>query len=659
MNKTQAQKRIEQLRQEIEHHRYLYHVKDMQEISDAALDSLKHELFQVEENYPDLITSNSPTQRVGGQPLAKFKQVSHKTRMLSLQDAFTREELDQWHTRNNKIVSGKYEYFIELKIDGVAVSLIYSDGQLQQALTRGNGTVGEDVTLNIRTIEAIPLKLSQKTSGRLEIRGEVYLLKKDLDKMNKSRQKQGEPLYANPRNIAAGSIRQLNPKIAAGRHLRFFAWEITEGMPLKTRQEEYSALQQLGLPVPPKAKTFASLEEAWKYLKKQESKRQKHPFLVDGAVIKINKLSLSKRLGIVGKAPRGSIAYKFPAEEATTIVKEIVVQVGRTGALTPVAHLEPVLIAGSTVSRATLHNADEIKRKDIRVGDTVIIRKAGDIIPEVIKTLPKLRAEGTRPFVMPKKCPVCNSDIIKEGKGIVLRCTNVDCFSQQRERIIHGIGKHGFDIDGLGDKIIEQFLQEGLIEQIPDIWFLKSGDLINLERFANKKADKLITEIESHKKITLSRFLVALGIPNVGTVTAQDLAREFRTIDKIQQASIDKLLAVEGIGEKVAKAIISFFNSKNTKQNIKRFSDAGIAITTEKATGPLHGKTFVFTGSLTDMTRDEAKQRIISLGGKVTSTPGQTTDYVIVGKDAGSKAKKAEALDVTLLTPSQFRQMLT
>jgi DNA ligase (NAD+) len=657
MNKVQTQKHIKQLRQEIEHHRYLYHVKDMQEISDAALDSLKRELSLLESEYPELITSDSPTQRVGGQPLSQFKQVKHKSRMLSLQDAFSLEELEQWSTRNKKIVDNNSKYFVQLKIDGVAVSLIYQDSKLQQAVTRGDGTVGEDVTHNIRTIEAIPLNLKQKISGRLEIRGEVYLLKKDFEKMNKERQKQEKPLFANPRNIAAGSIRQLDPKIAASRHLRFFAWEITDGLPLKTREEEYVSLQQLGLPVPPSSQTFSNLEKAWKYFKKEENKRQKYPFLVDGAVIKINQLSTSKRLGVVGKAPRGSIAYKFPAEEATTIVNKIIVQVGRTGALTPVAHLKPVLIAGSTVSRATLHNADEIKRKDIRVEDTVIIRKAGDIIPEVIKTLPKLRPVNTRPFVMPKKCPVCNSDAIKEGK--VFKCSNSNCFSQQRERIIHGVGKHGFDIDGLGDKIIEQFLQAGIIEQTPDIWFLKTDDLVNLERFANKKADKLITEIQSHKKISLPRFLVALSIPNVGVVTAQDLAREFRTIDKIQQANIDQLTAVEGIGEKVAQEIISFFNHEHAKQAIKRFREAGITITTEKHTGPLYDKTFVFTGSLPDMTRDEAKQRIISLGGKVTSTPGQTTDYVIVGSDAGSKAKKAEGLGVTLLTPAQFRQMIT
>lgn len=658
MTKHEAKKRAELLRKEVDRHRYLYHVRDTQEISDAALDSLKNELQEIERQYPDLITPDSPTQRVGGEVLPEFTPVPHTTRMLSLNDMFSAEELMAWEKRNQKIVPGKYEYFVELKIDGVAVSLMYDDGLLVRAATRGDGTTGEDVTQNIKTIEAIPLALQKKIDGIVEVRGEIYFPKKDFEKMNIQREKDGEPLFANPRNIAAGSIRQLDPAIAASRPLKFFAWEITKGVDVVTRQEEYEMLQELGFPVPPGGVLCVTMNEVVAVIQKEEKKRLKYPFQVDGLVAKINNLALSQRLGIVGKAPRGSAAFKFKAEEATTIVEDIVVQVGRTGALTPVAHLTPVRVAGTTVSRATLHNADEVARKDIRIGDTVIIRKAGDIIPEVISSLPKLRPKGAMPFTMPTKCPMCGSPVTKDPEGVVVRCSNKDCFSQQRERILHAVGRSAFDIEGLGDKIVEQLLQEGLIKNVSDLWELTEGDLTPLERFAEKSAKNLVNEIRAKKNISFSRFLVALGIPHVGVVTAQDLARQYKTLDALMSASKEDVSGVEGIGEKVAHAIIEFFANPDTVQILKKFEVLGVTIEKQASSGKLFGKTFVFTGSLQRITREEAKQRVQSLGGRVASTVGKGVTHVVVGADAGSKAEKAKALGITTISEEEFAQLV-
>ncbi|MEK7556884.1 MAG: NAD-dependent DNA ligase LigA, partial [Patescibacteria group bacterium] len=628
MTKAEAKQRIEKLRQEINHHRYLYHVKDKEEISAAALDSLKHELEQLEQEFPDLITPTSPSQRVGGKPLPEFAHVQHKTRMLSLQDAFSVEELEAWEARNRKILPKDFDYFIEPKIDGVAISLIYENGILTTGATRGDGVTGEDVTQNLRTIESIPLELRKLMKGRIEIRGEVYMLYKDFEKVNRQRAKEEKPLFANPRNFSAGSIRQLNPVLTAARPLRFFAWEITSGIDVSTREQEYETLQELGFPTPPGGEPIKSLKEFPKLAARWEKKRAKLPFQVDGLVLKINNLRDAKRLGIVGKAPRGSIAYKFSAEEAATLVEDIVVQVGRTGALTPVAHLKPVPVAGSTVSRATLHNADEVARKDVRVGDTVVLHKAGDIIPEVVKVLFKLRPKGAKPFKMPKRCPVCGSPVEwparrSLGEGRVTRCPNPKCFPRQRERILHAIGRDAFDIDGLGEKIVEQLLQEGLIKDPPDLWELEEGDLTPLERFAEKSAQNIVNEVQSHKKIPLARFLVALGIPNVGVVTAQDIAREFGILEKIMGASLADFQQISGVGDIVAESLAEFFGSKEGKELVKKYKDVGIQVATEKNTGPLKGKTFVFTGSLGEMTRDEAKQLVMSLGGKVAATVGE------------------------------------
>lgn len=653
-SKAAAKQRMSQLRREIEHHRYLYHVRDTAEISDAALDSLKNELAQLEAQYPALITPDSPTQRVGGVALPEFKQIPHTVPMLSLADAFTPEDLRRWDERNRKLNPGGYQYFVQLKIDGVAVALQYEDGRFVQAATRGDGQTGEDVTHTVRTIEAIPLQLRRPRRGHLEVRGEVYVLKKDFAKMNDARAKKGLSRFANPRNSAAGSIRQLDPAVAAERPLRFFAWEITQGGRAATRHQEYEQLQELGFPVPPGAQVLDKLDAVWGFLQDEAIRTRRYPFLVDGVVIKINDFALFKRLGIVGKAPRGAIAYKFPAQEATTVVEDIVVQVGRTGALTPVAHLQPVLVAGSTVSRATLHNADEIERKDVRVGDTVIIHKAGDIIPEIVRVLPGLRPKKTKPFVMPSRCPICRSPVKRDPAGIIIRCMNPLCFSQQRERILHAVSRDAFDIEGLGDKIVEHLLQEGLIEDAADLWQLQAGDLENLPGFAEVSSQKLVKKIQSRKRLALTRFLVALSIPHVGLVTAHDIAQHYGTLKKFLASTVDDLPTVTGIGQTVAEAMVAFMQSPATKRLLRKYKEAGIQVTAEPTTGPLQGKTFVFTGSLGDLTRDEAKRRVLALGGKIATAVGAGVDYVVVGDDPGAKAQRARDLNIPRLSPQEF-----
>lgn len=655
---THIKERVAKLRHEINHHRYLYHVLDRQEISDDALDSLKKELADLERQYPELVIPTSPTQRVGGQPLPQFSQVRHRMPMLSLEDAFTQEDLQRWQKRNQKIVAQPTDYFTQLKIDGLAVSLIYQNGYFVQGATRGNGQVGEDVTVNLKTIEAIPLQLRQPFSGRLEVRGEVYMTKKDFTALNERRKAKNLPLFANPRNASAGSIRQLDPRLTAQRPLKFFAWEITQGLDVKTRQQEAVNLRELGFPVPPGSHEFTDLSQVWQFLQKEADQKNRYAFWVDGVVIKVSSKAVYQQLSVVGKAPRGAIAFKFPAEETTTVVEDITVQVGRTGALTPVAHLKPTLLAGSTVSRASLHNFEELARKDVRLGDTVIIRKAGDIIPEIVKVLPKLRPAHRQPFRPPRRCPVCRSPLTQDSDGVIVRCTNPSCFSQQRERLVHVTGKSGFDIDGLGEKIIDQLLQESIIKEGPDLWELKPGDLIDLPGFAEKKANKIIKAIQSKKHITFARFIIALGIPHVGLTTAQDLADAFRNLTQLQRTNLEKLKSIAGIGEVTTKAIADFLASRPTQRLIERYKKVGVKIIYEQTTGPLKNKTFIFTGSMPDLTREEATERVISQGGKVASSLSKKVDYVVIGTEAGQKAEAAKKLGLTILSPQEFLSLM-
>ena len=542
MNKQEAKKRIEKLRREINHHRYLYHVLDKIEISDAALDSLKNELEKLEQQHPDLITSDSPTQRVGGKALEKFRKVEHFLHMVSLHDAFSEEEMRDWEERIQKLVPGKkLDYYAELKMDGLAVSLIYENGIFVRGATRGDGKIGEDVTNNLKTIEAIPLKLELKTISnkplaisRIEVRGEVIMTKKVFEELNKKYKKEGKPLLANPRNAAAGSVRQLNPEITAERKLDCYIYGLASDSGQKTHEQEHLIAKNLGFKTIKFNKYCRNLGEVVEFHNYWVKHKENLPYYCDGVVVTVNNLFLHEKLGVVGKGPRYIMAYKFAGEEATTIVEDIVVQVGRTGALTPVAHLKPVPVGGVTISRATLHNENEIERLGLKIGDTVIVRRAGEVIPDIVKVLPKLRTGKEKSFHMPKKCPICESDVerreISDKKGVsaAYYCVNKNCFAQNRRRLAHFASKGAMDIVGLGPKIIDLLIKEGLASSPADFYDLKEGDLVLLERFAEKSAVNLIQAIEKSKKISLAKFIYALGILHVGEETAALLARNFQ-----------------------------------------------------------------------------------------------------------------------------------
>ncbi|PIS42290.1 MAG: NAD-dependent DNA ligase LigA [Candidatus Kerfeldbacteria bacterium CG08_land_8_20_14_0_20_40_16] len=672
MNKQQVKERIEKLRQEINHHRYLYHVLDKQEISDAALDSLKHELDELERKFPELITPDSPTQRVGGKPLDEFKKVQHKLPMLSLTDAFLFKEIQEWETRNKKLLplETKLDYYAELKIDGLAVALIYKKGILWKGATRGDGKIGEDVTENLKTIEAIPLRVNlenfsqsiqKKVAEELEVRGEIFMKKADFDQLNEIQEKNKQPKFANPRNAAAGSIRQLDPKITASRKLSFMAYSLVTDLGQKTHQESHELLEALGFRAGTNLNQYCpDLQAVEKYHSEVNKKRNSLPFWIDGIVININDQQTFGRLGVVGKAPRGAIAYKYPAEQATTVVEDIQVQVGRTGALTPVAHLKPVRVAGSTVARATLHNEDEIKRLDVRIGDTVIIQKAGDIIPDVVKVLSKLRTGKEKKFKMPVTCPICGSKVIRRTGEVAYYCSNKNCFAIQKEKIYHFVSKKAFDIEGLGPKIIDQLLENNLIKDVSDIFSFTASDLEPLERFAEKSAANIIEAVEKAKKITLARFIYALGIRHVGEETAIDLANHFRTISRLQKASFDDLNKIYEIGEVVARSISDFFRDNRNLQLIARLLNQGIKIKepeVRKKTAA-SGKAFVVTGTLPSLSREEAKTKIREAGGKAASSVSPSTDFVIAGDNPGSKYEKAKKLGVKIISEKELLNLL-
>jgi DNA ligase (NAD+) len=695
MIKKDIQKRIEKLKKEINHHRYLYHVLDKQEISEAALDSLKHELFKLEQENPEFITSDSPTQRVGGMPLKKFKKVHHNVRMLSLEDAFSKDEMEDWEKRIKKVYpQGKYEYFGELKIDGFAISLKYKNGILSIASTRGDGVTGEDVTQNIKTIESIPLKLkihkikdnignknlskyiknveSFLKSGEFEVRGEVYMSKKIFENINIERKKRGEPLYANPRNTAAGSIRQLDPKIAASRKLDFLAYAIPTDFGQKEHKDEHDILKVLGFKTDKNAGVFkdiSALEDFWDEVMK---KREKLAYQIDGLVISVNDNFTRNRLGVVGKAPRGSIAFKFPAEESTTVVEDIIVQVGRTGALTPVACLKPVSIGGTTVSRASLHNEDEIKRLGLKIGDTVIVQRAGDVIPKVISVFKKLRTKNEKNFKMPNLCPVCGEPVIRKKGEVILKCVNKKCPAKNRKAMYHFTSKKAFDINGLGPKILDKLSDEGLITDASDIFFLKEGDLAPIERFAEKSASNLINSINNQKKISLARFIYSLGILHVGEETSIDLAKYLskKTIIKtpkdllhqIQKETREGLENLEDVGPRVAESIISFFKDRYNVVFLQKLDSAGIIIKSPKISLQKQiflGKIFVPTGELKNFTRDSVKEKIRELGGNISSSVSKKTNFVIAGENPGSKYNKAKKLGVRIISEDEFIKMVS
>jgi DNA ligase (NAD+) len=671
LSKSQATKRIDKLKQLIDDYRYHYHVLNESILSEEAADSLKHELSLLENDYPELITPDSPTQRVAGQALPGFKQVEHSSRMLSLNDVFDESEIQAWEDRIAKLLpeNTKPEYFVDIKMDGFACALIYQDGVLSTAITRGDGLLGEDVTANVRTIESVPLRLrpskthKEFSKGRSEIRGEIVMYKQDFKALNDQRAKEDKPLFANPRNTAAGTIRQLDPALVASRPLHFRAYDLIreDQSEVPTNELAYKALGALGLLVNNDAKVVKTRSEILDFVTYWEQKRQDLPFNTDGLVIKVNDRNIFRRLGVVGKAPRGAIAYKYAAEQATTKVKDIFVSIGRTGAATPVAMLEPVLIAGSTVQMATLHNASEVERKDIRIGDTVVVHKAGDIIPEVIEPIVKLRDGHEKKFKMPDNCPECNTNLIKLKKeDVVWRCPNESCPSRSWKRIEHFASKEALDIEGLGEKNVIALLESKLVRDPADLYKLKVEDVLTLDRFAEVSANKLVNSIQANKKPTLNRFIYALGIRHIGVQTAIDLANHFRELEAVAKAEIDELSEVEGIGDIVAESVVEWFAEPRNRQLLDKFNSLDVAPkSVKKVGGKLSGQSFVITGSLESMGREEAAEKIRSLGGTFQSSVTKDTNFLIVGANVGaSKLTKANKLGIKQLSEADLLKML-
>ena len=670
MTKSEAVERIQKLRTTINHHRYQYHVLDTQEISDEALDSLKKELSDLEQEYPDLITPDSPTQRVAGEPMEGFSKVEHPGRMISLNDAFSPADLQNWKERLDNFLGREYDggYYCDLKMDGLAIELRYENGLLVQASTRGNGLIGEDVTTNVRTVEAVPLRLrdaEREIPKTLLVRGEIFLTKKEFARINKEQAKNSEKIYANPRNFAAGTIRQLDPSVTAGRKLSFYAYSIvgrdgTYGDSFKSHAEEYKALNTWGIGTNPHGKVADSLEEVIKFWEAWQEKRDKLDYEFDGVVISINDNDVYRRAGVIGKSPRAAIAFKFSPKSAETIVEDIQVQVGRTGVLTPVAHLRPVSIGGTTVSRATLHNVDEIKRLGLKIGDTVIVGRAGDVIPDIIKVLPELRTSKEKNFKLPTKCPVCKTPVAKEDNQVATYCPNLDCPARQRITIYHFTGRNAMNIEGVGPKIIDALMDAGLVQDYADLFFLKEEDLLNLDRFAELSSKNVIASIDSRREVPLARFIYALGIMHVGEETGRVLAQHFHTLEKLAKASEKELVAVEDVGPTVAKSIAEWFSRPYHQKLLEKFKKGKVKIIEDKGEtkGKLSGQTFVITGSLDAMSREEAGAKIRALGGKVSSSVSKDTSAVIAGSDPGSKYDKAQKLGVKILDEKKFLEMI-
>lgn len=672
MNKTQAGNRLAELRQLMAKYSYEYYVLDMPSVSDAIYDGLMRELKKLEDKYPELITPDSPTQRVGGQPLDKFTKVRHSSRMLSLNDVFSREDVEAWVKRTEKLMPGRrHEYFCDIKMDGLACALVYQDGELVRAVTRGDGLVGEDVTMNVRTIKSVPLKLRHEKRhaeflrGRTEIRGEIVMYKKDFEWLNRQREAAGQPVYANPRNLSAGSIRQLDPQLTAARPLRFKAYDLIrdDAAEVPTHGFAYETLRALGIAANTQAVVFQALDEVMKFVDKWEEKRHELPFNTDGLVIKINDRELYASLGVVGKNPRAAVAYKYPAEEATTVVKDIVISIGRTGAATPVAVFDPVVVAGTTVQHASLHNADEIARKDIRVGDTVVIFKAGDIIPQVEHVLKELRPKTAKKFDMEKELKRQYPELEferPEGEA-VYRVKGASGPLLLKRGLQHFASKGALDIDTLGEKNIVALVDAGLVKDAADLYTLTKEQITKLERFADISAQNLVEAIADKKRPELPRFIYGLGIRHVGAQTAIDLAERFGSMEKLSHAGLDELMAVEGVGDVVAESTVGWFADPDNRELLNKMEKLDVRPTYQsRAKGPLHGKSFVVTGALESMGRDLAAERVRKLGGTFQSSVGKDTDYLVVGANVGeSKLKKARALGTKQLTEQEFLKLLS
>ncbi|MDX8346178.1 NAD-dependent DNA ligase LigA [Rossellomorea sp. YZS02] len=666
MDRQSAEKRINELHELLNQYNYEYHVLDKPSVPDSEYDQLLRELIGLEDQYPELKSADSPSQRVGGTILESFDKVEHRTPMLSLGNAFNEEDLRDFDRRVRQAVGDDFSYVCELKIDGLAVSLRYEEGAFVQGATRGDGSIGEDITSNLKTIRSIPLKISEKMS--FEVRGEAFMPKGSFEALNKIKEEKGEEPFANPRNAAAGSLRQLDPKIAASRNLDVFLYALADigNTGIDSHSEGLDTLDKLGFKTNPERKRCATIEEVLDFVGKWTEERPNLPYDIDGIVIKVDSLDQQEELGTTAKSPRWAIAFKFPAEEVVTVLKDIELSVGRTGVVTPTAILEPVRVAGTTVQRASLHNEDLIREKDIKIGDHVVIKKAGDIIPEVVNVLEDKRTGSEQEFLMPTHCPECESELVRLEGEVALRCINPKCPAQIREGLIHFVSRNAMNIDGLGEKVISQLFREKLIEDVADLYRLERDQLLKLERMGEKSVDNLLEAIQTSKKNSLEKLLFGLGIRHVGAKAAKTLAQEFGSMDRLMEVGKEELTNVNEIGEKMADAIVAYFENDEVKELIQELKDAGVNL---EYKGPkpvalsdvdsyFAGKTIVLTGKIERLSRNEAKEKIEMLGGKVTGSVSKKTDLVIAGEDAGSKLAKANELNIEVWDEDKLMEEL-
>lgn len=700
MDQRSAATRIDEIREQINYHNYRYYVLDQPVVSDAEYDRLMQELTRLEEEHPELVTPESPTQRVGAAPATAFESYAHRVPMLSLSNAFSAEDLTAFDQRVKRMLGlepdAEIEYVAELKIDGLAISLTYEQGRFVRGATRGDGYSGEDITSNLKTVRAIPLALRDEGTssegdtarGRhgeganltlfpmmdhssltthqipeyIEVRGEVYLTHDEFQRINREREEAGEATFANPRNAAAGSVRQLDPNVTASRRLDIWVYGLgfTEGVSFETHWQTLQALKSWGFKVNPNIRRCPNIETVLQYIEEWGGKRDTLNYDIDGIVVKVNSLAYQDRLGFVARSPRWATAFKFPATQATTVIRDIVVQVGRTGALTPVAEMEPVEVGGVTVSRATLHNEDEIRRKDIMIGDTVVIQRAGDVIPEVVQVITEKRTGNETPFHMPENCPVCGSEVEKPEGEAVSRCVNVACPAQVKERIEHFASRSALDIEGIGPAQVDQLVESGLVRDPGDLYSLKFEDLLTLERMGKRLAEKILANIESSRNTTLARLIYGLGIRHVGEHVAQVLADHYGSLDAVESASAEELSQVPEIGSVIAQSVADFFAEPHNRAVLDKLRSAGVVPKAEvrEAGGVFEGKTFVFTGTLQHFKREEAEEKVRLLGGRAASSVSKKTDFVVAGEEAGSKLQKAQSLGVPVLTEEEFIRML-
>jgi len=666
--KDGAENRIDKLRKQIADLRYKYHVSNDPNVNDVVYESLTKELIALEEAYPEFQSMDSPTMRVGGKVLSKFQKVKHALPMISLNNAFSLEELEAWVLRDRKLLPSKkiVDFFCEPKYDGLSVSLEYEHGIFVRGSTRGDGMIGEDITQNLRTMHSIPLRIAEDRN--IEIRGECLMPIASWKALNEKAEKENGQIFANPRNAAAGSIRQLDPKITASRGLSFFAWDIASVFPeLQTHEQEHEYLKELGFQVDSHQAYCKNLDEVWHFIESVGKVRETLPFGIDGVVININDQSLYPILGVIGKAPRYSIAYKFPAEQATTVVRNILVNVGRTGVLTPLAVFDPTSVAGSVISKATLHNMDQIAKLDVRVGDTVVIQKAGDVIPEVVEVLQKMRSGKEKKYLMPKQCPICGGVVEKRGIGVAGKeeestayyCTNNDCIAKNIRALEHFVT--AYNMLDVGPKILERFKNDGLISDAADLFTIQKEDVSGLERFGEKSAELIVDSIQSHKKVSFPKFIYGLGILHVGEQNSEIIAEHFKNLEMLMQSTVGEIANIPNIGEVIAKSIVDFFHKKENLHLVQKLLQNGVEIQvlrTVKKSDKFLGKTFVITGVLSTMSRDQAKKKIKELSGATSESVSKNTSYLLAGAEAGSKLAKAEALGVNIIDEEEFLKML-